>query len=177
MNGMDCRSDECVICFDTPSDNGDPRVYLECCGKPICTSCKSRHEKNDDWGTGCPCCRSTLGVVYVCIDLAHLWCVRLRLNGNYLIVSPSARTVRRYLSRGAAPYEIFVKKPRTPRTEVQLSKSLVVEAVLSISAFLEHEVIQNIALRDFVAAQCGQTDTFWRYAVFWSVLPPHPDDE
>jgi hypothetical protein len=168
--------DECIICFDEPVNISTPHIYLECCGKPICAGCKLNHEQNDYWGMGCPCCRSTLGMVYVCIDLAHMWHVNLRLNGNELKVLPSERTIRRYLNQGASSYQTFVKNPRTLRSEDQLSKSLVFEAVLSVSAFLEHECIRCPALRKFLEAQCVPPKTCWRYALYWSILPPHPDD-
>jgi hypothetical protein len=169
----------CVICFDDPEIGS--LMTLKCCGKPICPPCKGKYEMSDTYGVGCPCCRSTLGVVYVNIDMSDLGNVVLRLNGNEVAVACSRRTKRRFMAHSHAPWRTFASQARSVFSENAFHIMLGAESVAAVSAFLQHEVMSNARLKQFVGDRCqapfDADDVLrWRYRAFWSSYPVHPDE-
>jgi hypothetical protein len=177
---MDNRGDECVICLDVPPD-GQSVVPLECCGQPICLPCKRRYELNDAHGAGCPCCRSTLGVVHVNIDISNMTRVILRLNGNDEIVDCSPRTMRRFVAHSRRPWHTYMTTSRSVYSENVFDVCLSMESIAAVAAFLQYEVTHNARLKKFVGDRCqtphnSDGTSRWSYSAYWSIWPFHPDD-
>jgi hypothetical protein len=176
---MDNSEDGCAICYESPREK--PLVWLKCCRQPICVSCKGRHEANDRLGSGCPFCRSTLGVMHVNINLSEMGMLKLRLDGNEESVMCSSRTIRRFVSHARKPWEAYMGTVRSTYSEDVFDDHLWMESVAVVAAFLQFEITRNARLRSFIGDRCetpygADGSSRWCYSVYWSQYPFHPDD-
>ena len=86
-------NDVCMVCLD--EQEADAKRYTRCCEKMICARCVSRLASRAH--AGCPNCRSTLGNVWVSVDIFLFDAVRLNRDGHHNAVKIPERVRRRYL--------------------------------------------------------------------------------
>jgi len=177
---MDTAVEECVICLEGRFHE-DSVGHLPCCRQPICIPCKVRYEEKDTFGMGCPCCRSTLGVVHVNIDMSDMSKVVLRLNGNEEVVKCSPRTMRRFVAHSRRPWNTYMDSARSVYSENVFDVHLSMESVAAVAAFLQYEVTHNPHLKQFVGDRCQNPHNAdmtprWCYSAYWTRFPFHPDD-
>ena len=96
----------CVICLEGPKDYRhflDDRSYFRCCGQPMCRACGLEFEKHAREG-GCPCCRSTMGVLFILVDYESFDEVTLRRDGaceTFELSDRAQRHMHRLMMRSA----------------------------------------------------------------------------
>ena len=138
----------CIICYEVPVGG----YYCGCCSKRMCQVCATKYSSELVSGKGCPCCRSTLGIVHVLVSFNYLETIILRMDGNEVTLPVSSRALRNF-ERGFKRLwdeEIASGRERSELGDREYMTSVALCVKSTIQAFLENsEVAQRMVGRGF----------------------------
>ena len=133
------KAEICMICLE---DSKHRSTYTcGCCGKSLCKDCEVMYSHSLAMGMGCPCCRSTMGVVHIVINLLEMDSVILRLDGNNETFQVSVRALRKYDREFKNIQEEFQDRVRSVENKTKLHMRVACSARDVIQSFLSNHVL------------------------------------